>query len=109
MQVLNMLLPALELYMPVVIVIAAIVAVLVSFYFAFGPGQRWQARVDYAGRFFGRLLARGPARTWIVDQAEDLAGLGQRLNYLDEHGFKPYQVLPGQDPLFLIIAVRSGR
>lgn len=30
-----------------------------------------------------------PARTWIVDQAEDLAELERRLNYLDEQPFAP--------------------
>lgn len=55
----------------VVIVMAATLAVLFAFLFVFG---------------------RRPARTWIVDQAADLPGLEQRLNYLEEHTFRPWRM-----------------
>jgi len=96
MQTVNFVLAGLAVYSPVAIVSFAVVVVVASFWWVFGPGRRSRR-------------SRGPARTWIVDQDEDLAGLEQRLNYLDEHGFRPHQVVAWQGPAFLIVAVRSRR
>jgi hypothetical protein len=96
MQVIKIILPRLAVYAPVVIITLASMAVVISFFWIFGPLPRW-------------LSARRPARTWIVDQAEDLAGLERRLNYLEERDFKPHQVLAWSQPPFLIVAVRTWR
>lgn len=112
----KIILPALAVYAPEVLIILATLAVIASFLWIFGPLRRWTS-----GAFWRPLLmewrrwreyrreSTRPARTWIVDQAADLPGLEQRLNYLDEHSFVPVQVLAGLEPPFLIVAVRAWR
>ena len=46
-------------------------------------------------------------KTWVVDQAGDLAELERRLNHLEQEGFRIhglYQILVGIEPAFVIVA-----